>query len=48
MRNGDVPKVYKKTKLGIIPSDWEETYLKNNFDRLERRNIENNKNSINR
>ena len=29
IRRGEVPEGYKKTKVGIVPSEWEETKLSN-------------------
>ena len=41
---GEIPQGYKKTKLGIIPQEWEDMPLKSRFDRLTRKNSENNTN----
>ena len=41
---GEIPQGYKKTKLGIIPQEWEVMPLKSRFDRLTRKNSENNTN----
>ena len=42
IRAGEIPQGYKKTKLGIIPQEWEVMPLKSRFDRLTRKNSENN------
>ena len=44
IRTGEIPQGYKKTKLGIIPQEWEVMPLKSRFDRLTRKNSENNTN----
>ena len=44
IRAGEIPQGYKKTKLGIIPQEWEVMPLKSRFDRLTRKNSENNTN----
>ena len=44
IRAGEIPKGYKKTKLGIIPQEWEVMPLKSRFDRLTRKNSEGNTN----
>ena len=46
IRRGEVPEGYKKTKVGIIPKDWETTHFKKKFDRLMRKNIEGNTNVL--
>jgi len=46
IRCGEVPAGYKKTKLGVIPSEWEETRFKNMFSHLSRKNKENNDNVL--
>jgi type I restriction enzyme S subunit len=43
---GEVPEGYKKTKVGIVPDDWEETRFKRMFSRLSRKNKENNDNVL--
>lgn len=44
IRAGEIPQGYKKTKLGIIPQEWEVMPLKSRFDRLSRKNSEGNTN----
>ncbi len=46
IRRGEVPEGYKKTKVGIIPMDWETTRFKRKFDRLMRRNAIGNTNVL--
>ena len=46
IKNGVVPKGYKKTKVGIVPIDWEETRFKKMFSRLTRKNKEGNNNVL--
>ena len=46
IQRGEVPKGYKRTKVGIVPSDWEETRFKRMFSRLSRKNKENNDNVL--
>ena len=43
---GEVPEGYKKTKVGIVPKDWEETRFKKMFSRLMRKNKEGNDNVL--
>ena len=43
---GKVPEGYKKTKVGIVPKDWEETRFKKMFSRLMRKNREGNDNVL--
>lgn len=44
IRTGEIPQGYKKTKLGIIPQEWEVMSLISRFDRLTRKNSEGNTN----
>lgn len=46
IKNGEVPQGYKKTKIGIVPNDWEEKHLKNYSVRITRKNTENNTNVL--
>ena len=46
IRNGEVPKGYKHSKVCIIPEDWEVLRLKDKFDRLSRKNSEGNTNVL--
>ena len=46
IRRGEVPEGYKKTKVGVVPSEWEETRFKKMFSRLSRKNKENNDNVL--
>ena len=46
IKNGEVPKGYKRSKIGIVPTDWKERKLKNYFTRLTRKNAENNQNVL--
>ncbi len=46
IQNSEVPEGYKKTKIGIMPSEWEECHLKKYFKRITRKNIENNTNVL--
>ena len=46
IRRGEVPDGYKKTKVGVIPNEWEETRFKKMFSRLSRKNKENNDNVL--
>lgn len=43
---GKIPKGYKKTKVGIVPSEWSETRFKNMFSRISRKNTEGNDNVL--
>ena len=42
IQRGEVPEGYKKTKVGVVPNEWEETRFKKMFSRLSRKNKENN------
>ena len=44
--NGQVPEGYKKTKVGIVPKEWEETRFNKMFSRVNRKNTENNDNVL--
>lgn len=46
IEKGQVPQGYKKTKIGIVPSEWEENHLKKYFSKLSRKNTENNANVL--
>ena len=46
IRRGEVPEGYKKTKVGVVPCEWEETRFKKMFSRLSRKNKENNDNVL--
>lgn len=46
IRRGKVPEGYKKTKVGIVPCEWEETRFKKKFSRVTRKNKENNDNVL--
>ena len=46
IKAGQVPEGYKKTKIGIVPTEWEETKFKKMFSRLNRKNSENNDNVL--
>ena len=43
---GQVPDGYKKTKIGVVPKEWEEVRFKKMFSRLSRKNCENNDNVL--
>ncbi len=46
IRAGKVPKGYKRTKLGVIHKDWKKVYLKDIFERCERKNDVKNNNVL--
>ena len=46
IRRGEVPEGYKKTKIGVVPCEWEETRFKKMFSKLSRKNKENNDNVL--
>ena len=46
IKAGQVPDGYKKTKIGVVPKEWEETRFKKMFSRLNRKNYENNDNVL--
>lgn len=46
IRRGEVPEGYKKTKVGIVPEEWEETRFRNMFSRVTRKNKEGNDNVL--
>lgn len=46
IRRGEVPEGYKKTKVGIIPIEWQEIRFKNMFARIMRKNKESNDNVL--
>ena len=46
IRRGEVPEGYKKTKIGVVPTEWEETRFKKMFSRLSRKNKVNNTNVL--
>ncbi len=43
---GEVPEGYKKTKVGIVPDEWNETRFRNMFSRVTRKNTEGNDNVL--
>ncbi len=46
IQHGEVPKGYKKTKIGIVPAEWKETRFRNLFSRVTRKNTEGNDNVL--
>lgn len=46
IKAGQVPGGYKKTKIGVVPKEWEEVRFKKMFSRLSRKNCENNDNVL--
>lgn len=46
IRRGELPEGYKKTKVGIVPCEWQEIRFKNMFSRITRKNKENNDNVL--
>lgn len=46
IRRGEVPEEYKKSKNGIVPSNWKEVRFKRMFSRITRRNTINNTNVL--
>lgn len=46
IRHGEVPDGYKKTKVGIVPCEWQEIRFKNMFSRITRKNKVNNDNVL--
>ena len=46
IQRGEVPDGYKKTKVGIVPKEWEETHFRNMFSRVTRKNKEGNDNVL--
>lgn len=46
IKRGEVPEGYKRTKVGIVPEEWEETRFKKMFSRLTRKNNEGNTNVL--
>lgn len=46
IKAGQVPDGYKRTKIGVVPKEWEETRFKKMFTRLNRKNSENNDNVL--
>ena len=46
IRRGEVPDGYTHTRVGVIPMDWQETRIIDRFDRVTRKNDENNKNVL--
>ncbi len=46
IKAGQVPEGYKRTKIGIVPDEWEEMRFKNMFSRVTRKNKENNDNVL--
>ena len=46
INSGIIPDGYKKTKVGIVPVEWEECHFKKMFSRLKRKNTESNTNVL--
>lgn len=46
IRRDEVPEGYKKVKIGIVPTEWEETHFKTMFGRLNRKNTTGNTNVL--
>ncbi len=46
IQRGEVPEGYIKTKLGIVPKEWEESRLDKKFKRIDRKNVEGNSNVL--
>lgn len=46
IRRGEVPEGYKRTKVGIVPEEWEEERFKEKFSHLTRKNTEDNTNVL--
>jgi type I restriction enzyme S subunit len=46
INRGEVPEGYKKTKVGIVPSEWEVKHFKEKFERVSRKNKEGNSNVL--
>ena len=46
IQRGEVPEGYKKAKVGVVPSEWQEIRFKNMFSRITRKNKENNDNVL--
>lgn len=46
IRRGEVPDGYTHTRVGVFPTDWQETRVIDRFDRVTRKNDENNKNVL--
>lgn len=46
IKAGQVPEGYKRTKIGVVPKEWEEVRFKKMFSRLSRKNCENNDNVL--
>lgn len=46
IQHDEVPEGYKKTKVGIVPTEWKEMRFKNMFSRVTRKNEENNDNVL--
>ena len=46
IRRGEVPEGYKKTKVGIVPAEWNIARFEQMFDRLLRKNVEGNSNVL--
>ena len=46
IKAGQVPDGYKRTKIGVVPTTWEESKFKKMFSRLNRKNSENNDNVL--
>ena len=46
IKRGEVPSGYKKTKVGIVPEEWDETRFNKKFSRVNRKNTEGNTNVL--
>lgn len=40
IEKGEVPEGYKKTKIGIMPEEWNEVKFSHKFERISRRNTD--------
>ena len=39
IKAGQVPEGYKRTKIGVVPKEWEEVRFKKMFSRLSRKTV---------
>lgn len=46
IKNGEVPEGYFRTKIGVFPDDWEVVSFDEKFNRLDRKNDEDNQNVL--
>ncbi len=46
MKNCEIPEGYSRTKIGIFPNDWEVVSFDEKFNRLDRKNDEDNQNVL--